>query len=182
MMDVVALRRIVWLQFLFVVMMTGPRAWADSNDLPTAQEPAAVIEPCPVLEGRSALLVRVDGIQNAVGNLRVNLYGANPDDFLVKGKKLYRIELPARTGAMVVCLPLPGAGTYALVAFHDRNANGKVNITKDGFGFSNNPKMRLRRPKHKEVAFVAGPGRTEVDIHLRYIFRYKGKSRAHVSN
>ncbi len=186
MMDLARLRRYMLLPVLFAAALTAQMAWAGSDEVARAEADAIAptkaeaVAPgtCLEADGRTELLVRVDGIRNAVGNLRVNVYDDNPENFLVKGKKLYRLDIPARPGTMEVCVPLPGEGTYALVAFHDQNGNGKVNITKDGFGFSNNPKVRWRRPKHAEAAFVAGPGRTEVDVHLRYLFRDKSKRRA----
>src|SRR5688500_12025725 len=65
--------------------------------------------------GRPAILVNVSGFKNRVGRLRVQLYGGNPGDFLTKGKKLKRIDIPvARTGNMAVCVAVPRAGNYAI--------------------------------------------------------------------
>src|SRR5687768_4619744 len=47
-------------------------------------------------EGASepAVLVNVTGFKNRAGRVRVQLYGSNPSDFLAKGRKLRRIDLP----------------------------------------------------------------------------------------
>src|SRR6476659_7958008 len=77
--------------------------------------PAAAIvgdaEACA--RGDSAVLVRVDGFKERQGMLRVQIYGSNPADFLAKGKKLKRVEVPvAKAGRMDVCVALPGPGNY----------------------------------------------------------------------
>lgn len=53
-------------------------------------------------------------------------------------------------------------GTYAVGAFHDANANGKLDtvfgIPKEGFAFSRNPAMRPRAPYFNEASFKSnGP-------------------------
>ena len=119
---------------------------------------------------RPALLVSVSGFKNRVGTLRVQLYGSNPSDFLSKGKKLRRIDLPVSgSGTMNVCVAVPRPGTYAVAVRHDADANRKTNW-KDGGGFSNNPKVSLidLRPSHREVAVVVGRGVKPVSVVLNY--------------
>ena len=63
-----------------------------------------------------------------------------------------------RRGATNVTLEAPGAGTYAIVIYHDENANTDMDTTfigypTEGFGFSNNPKLFLAPPSHDEAAF-----------------------------
>ena len=118
------------------------------------------------------LTVRAHGLKNTKGNLRLSVYDDVAADFLKKGKKIRRVDVPASGETMNVCLSLPGAGTYALVVLHDQNRDGKVSIFRDGFGASNNP-PGLRRPKYREAAFAVGPGETIVDIDIRYLFGTK---------
>ena len=59
----------------------------------------------------SAVLVRVDGFKVRAGALRVQIYGSNPADFLAKGKKLARVDVPvARDRAFV--FTTDGGATY----------------------------------------------------------------------
>jgi uncharacterized protein (DUF2141 family) len=117
-----------------------------------------------------AALVRVYGFKDRGGNLRVQLYGNNPDDFLEKGKKLKRIDLPVtESGDMNVCIDLPRYGEYAIAVRHDRDANRKSGWN-DGGGFSGNPKLSLTslKPNFEDVSFMAKPGVTIVDVVMNY--------------
>jgi uncharacterized protein (DUF2141 family) len=116
-----------------------------------------------------AALVRTYGFKDRTGNLRVQLYSDDPIEFLESGKKLLRVEVPVTpAGDMSVCVPLPQMGSFAIVVLHDRDANGKLSIWSDGVGFSNNPKLALRKPQHEKVAFSAGSGVTLLDVVLNY--------------
>ena len=116
-----------------------------------------------------AVLVNVSGFKTRAGRVRVQLYGSNPDDFLAKGKKLRRIDLPVTgSGPMRVCVALPKAGRYAVAVRHDIKANGSD--WGDGGGFSNNPKISLMslKPKYQQVAIAVGRGVKPVDVVLNY--------------
>ena len=119
--------------------------------------------------GPSAL-VRIYGFKDHDGMLRVQLYGSNPDDFLAKGKKLKRIELPVvASGDMNVCVALPSYGEYAVAVRHDRDGNGKSGWN-DGGGFSGNPKLSLvnLKPEFEESSFAAREGVAVVDVVMNY--------------
>lgn len=117
-----------------------------------------------------ALLVNVHGFKNSNGRLRVQLYGSNPSEFLAKGKKLRRIELPVSgTGPMRVCIAVPKAGQYAVAVRHDSDGNGKSGWN-DGGGFSRNPDISLTnlKPKYSQVAITVGDGVKPIDVVLNY--------------
>jgi len=123
-------------------------------------------------EGSSgaSVLVRVEDFKDLEGNVRAQIYGSNPDEFLEKGKKLVRVDVPTEGDGQEVCVPLPAPGTYALVILHDRNSNGKADFFSEGFGFSNNPKLSLGPPDAREVMFDAADGPTRMTVTLSYIF------------
>lgn len=125
---------------------------------------------CSAGANRPAMLVSVNGFKNRVGKLRIQLYGGNPSDFLERGKKLKRIDLPVtRAGAMNVCVAVPRTGTYAIAVRHDADNNGKTNWN-DGGGFSNNPKLSLLKlkPSHRSAAVTVGGGVKVVPVVLNY--------------
>lgn len=125
---------------------------------------------CEPGANRPALLVNVHGFKNRIGRVRLQLYGSDPDDFLERGKRVRRVDLPVtRSGAMEVCVAVPRAGVYALAVRHDADANGKTGWN-DGGGFSNNPKLSLMnlKPNHKAAAISVGNGVKPLNIVLNY--------------
>lgn len=116
-----------------------------------------------------AFLVNVSGFKNRSGKLRVQLYGGSPSNFLAKGKKLRRIDLPITAGTMRVCVAVPRPGNYAIAVRHDADGNGKSGWN-DGGGFSRNPDISLTdlKPKYNEVVVPVGNGVKPVDVILNY--------------
>ena len=125
---------------------------------------------CRAGSDQPAILVNVSGFKNRAGRLRVQLYGSNPSEFLAKGKKLRRIDVPvAAAGAMSVCVAVPRPGTYAIAVRHDADGNGRSGWN-DGGGFSRNPKISLvdLKPSLGEVAIPVGNGVKPVTVVLNY--------------
>ncbi len=126
---------------------------------------------CEVAEGEAAVLVHVMNVRTDEGNVRVQTYGSNPEDFLEKGKWLERIDTPLKqAGLFSVCVPVKDPGVYSVVVMHDRNANGKADFFSEGFGFSNNPKLALAPPDGEDVLMEVPAGVTEINVTLTYIF------------
>ena len=119
-----------------------------------------------------AVIVQVRGVKEAAGRIRVQSYPATGGAWLAKGRWINRVEARANTGAMSFCVPVPAAGNYGIAVRHDRNANGKTDINKDGGGFSNNPSiniLNLGKPSVGKVSFYAGTGVTRITINLKYL-------------
>jgi uncharacterized protein (DUF2141 family) len=130
---------------------------------------------CEEAKAAQEVMVRVDGIKDDNGNLRIQLYDDKPDHFLAKGWKLYRRDVAIVGDSMEICVPVPKPGVYALVVIHDENKNGKFDVFSEGFGFSNNPKIRFSTPDLEDVAFKVDPGITTIDIDMKYIFGSRSK-------
>jgi uncharacterized protein (DUF2141 family) len=124
-------------------------------------------------EGKGpAVLVSVRGVKESTGRVRVQSYPATGSAWLTKSRWLHRVESRANAGNMTFCVPIPAAGKYGIAVRHDRNANGKTDISQDGGGFSNNPSiniLNLGKPSVSKVAFQAGPGVTRISINLKYL-------------
>ncbi len=117
-----------------------------------------------------AVLVIVSGLKTRTGRIRVQLYGSNPADFLAKGKKMRRIDVPVTaSGNMPICIAVPKSGNYAIAVRHDADGNGKSGWT-DGGGFSRNPRLTLLdlRPKYQAVAIPVSNGVKPIDVVLNY--------------
>ncbi|RDC61231.1 hypothetical protein HME9302_02451 [Alteripontixanthobacter maritimus] len=120
----------------------------------------------------SAVMVTVDGIDQSSGTMRVQIYRGTEGEWLKKGKWLSRIETRAKNGSMTFCLPVSGPGTYAVAVRHDKNGNGKTDLTTDGGAMSNNPSLNilnLGKPSYKKTAFSVGTGVKSIRIRMRYM-------------
>lgn len=119
-----------------------------------------------------AVLVTVTGISDSAGRVRVQLYRGIESDWLVSGRWLSRIEMPAREGTMSFCMPVPSAGTYGIAVRHDLNGNGRTDLTSDGGAMSNNPSINifnLGRPSYRKTAFQVGNEIKSITIRMRYM-------------
>lgn len=154
------------LGMLFVAGLSLPLL-ASADDPAVTEHDMAM---CAEDASGTSVLVRIEDFKDTEGNVRAQIYSGNPEEFLEKGKKLVRVDVPTTGDGQEVCVPLPAPGTYALVIMHDRNANGKADFFSEGFGFSNNPKLSLGPPDAEEVMFEAKPGTTRMTVNLSYIF------------
>lgn len=143
-------------------------AWAGAGWTALAQPLACHGAPSPV-----RLLVDVQGVRSDHGYVVANLYGPDKRRFLADNGWLAVWRDPARPGTETLCLYLPSPGSYALVMFHDANANGVLDqgpfgIPLEGFGFSNNVRPFLMAPPLRAASFYAGVGDTRLQIRLHY--------------
>ena len=156
---------------LKLFVSTGAAALALAASAAPAQAALGPDAPsCRAGGSNPAVLVNVTGFKHRNGKLRVQLYGSNPADFLAKGKKVRRIDLPVTgSGPMRVCVAVPRTGNYAVAVRHDADGNGKSGWN-DGGGFSRNPKISLMdlKPSYQEVAIPVGKGVKPVDVVLNY--------------
>ena len=117
--------------------------------------------------------VHIHGIRSAQGTVKAVLYGPNPQDFLVKGKKADKEREPAEEGSMTLCVAAREHGQYAVVVYHDENDNHKfdrnwIGLPIEGFGVSNDPTLFLAAPSFEESAFEVNGNLTHVDVEVKY--------------
>lgn len=115
----------------------------------------------------------IDNLRNGRGVVILTLYPDDKARFLKPMGSLYVTKVPARAGTSHACIFVPQPGAYGLALYHDENANGKIDrnglgIPKEGFGFSNNPKIFMSAPGFKSVRFMAGPAATALRIRMKY--------------
>lgn len=121
----------------------------------------AKMEECETLP--YSMLITVKEVRHSEGTITVDLHGDDPETFLRSGTKLDRIRVPATEGETFICIGLETPGIYAFALYHDEDADTKfdknfIGLPAEPFGLSNDPKIRLARPKHEECAFeVTGP-------------------------
>lgn len=159
-------------------LLSSPAAY--SAPLTVAEDDPTIVEQiegkCVAVEGEARIKVRINDLGSEEGNLRIQAYSDNPDEFLEKGFKVMRIDIPA-SDEEDICVAMPGGpGHYAIVVLHDRNSNGSADIFSEGFGFSRNPKLGLSKPDHGEVVTEIPEGVTSLKINLNYVFGDLGEN------
>jgi uncharacterized protein (DUF2141 family) len=136
---------------------------AASPDVPFAQAAA----PAP-----ASLEVTVSGGDNDKGTMRFAVCPVG-SGFPDCGAKAVRTATVAvRNGQARAQFVGLAPGSYAVSAFHDANNNGRLDtflgIPREGFGFSRNPKLRMRAPTFGEAQLLLS-GESVTTISLRYI-------------
>ncbi len=117
------------------------------------------------------MLVRVSGLKQGSGTLKLSLYGSDQSVFLKKQGRLRRIKVPVHgKGPVDICIAVPKPGRYAVAVHHDLNANGDKD-RHDGGGYSNNPRVSLTnmRPSFTSTAVSVGQSPAKVNVRLLYI-------------
>ena len=145
-------------------------AVASSPSLGIAQGRCRPNEPGP------ALLVSIHGLRDRQGAIKLEVYPSNDRDFLADdnvlvnaGKVFRRVYEPVpRQGAVQLCIRLPLAGTYSLLAMHDRDSDHRFGMSVDGIGFAGNPRLGWTKPRAEAARVVAGSKLTSVTIVMNY--------------
>ncbi|MGB9354243.1 MAG: DUF2141 domain-containing protein [Azonexus sp.] len=136
----------------------------------------AVLLSCLLLAGHaqgeeSRLVVKLQGVRDATGSLRASLY-RDPETFRKEDKAVKVISVPAAKGDAELVFDNVPPGRYAIMAYHDENADQKLNLRlgmfpTEGYGLSNNPKV-MGPPKFADSAFDVAGAKTSIDINLAY--------------
>jgi uncharacterized protein (DUF2141 family) len=148
--------------------------------------PTATAQPVPIIgedaalcasgSGVPAALIHVNGLIDRSGVLRAELYPATDQDWLgdrkrivAEGKTHRRVvaELPV-SGPVQICVKLPRPGVYAFAIIHQRGPSTSFAFTKDGIGFTNNPRLYFSKPAAAKVAYPFGPETTSVSVIMNY--------------
>ena len=123
---------------------------------------------------KGSILIHIENIKNTNGRIAIALYNSE-EGFPDKPEMAYALANTSINGTSraVVIENIP-YGTYALSILHDENANDKMDKTwigkpKEGFGTSNNPKIRLRAPKFEESGFLLDSEGIAIAINMKYL-------------
>lgn len=132
---------------------------------------------CRSGESGPALLVEATGMKDRTGNMKLEVYPSNEKDFLADdnilvaaGKTFRRVEVPVpQSGPVVLCVRIPGPGTYAVSVLHDRNTDRRFNWKIDGIGFSGNPKLGWSKPNYRKSSVnVSSGGVSKIQVTMNY--------------
>lgn len=117
------------------------------------------------------IVLTLDGVKNATGNLRASLYDL-PETFRKEDKAVKVINVPAVEGkTQIIFKDLP-PGRYAIMVYHDEDGDEKLKLRfgmfpLEGYGLSNNPKV-MGPPKFADSAFEHAGSTTNITIPLTY--------------
>lgn len=124
-----------------------------------------------------AVLAHIEGLKDRKGELKLELYPANEQDFLrddrdlIKEGKLFRrirVATP-QTGPVAMCMRVPRPGRYALLFTHNRDGKNKFSIWSDGAGFASNQKLGRSRPRLAQALIDVHAGVTTVTMRAQYL-------------
>ncbi|WP_294343721.1 DUF2141 domain-containing protein [Prosthecochloris sp.] len=123
---------------------------------------------------KGRIAIRIDNIRNSKGTLGIALFKSETG-FPDKPEKAFAFASIAtkESPGEIVIENIP-YGTYALSVLHDENENRKMDKTwvgkpKEGFGTSNNPKVRFGPPKFDESGFVLDRENISIVIDMMYL-------------
>lgn len=128
----------------------------------------------PPLPVSTALRINVEKLRSAKGRVLAALYRSEKA-FGKPVEALVALGTPTAEGNAIVAFSALSPGEFAVLLFHDENENGKLDtglfgIPKEGYGASNDPKMRMGPPRWREARFLLTGASAERDfsIRLRY--------------
>lgn len=129
----------------------------------------------PVLFGAAAeaadLRVAVGGVRSAEGQVKLMLFD-RAEGFRKEDRARAVLALPAAPGALAAHFRDLPAGRYAIVAYHDENGDGRLNLRlgmfpKEGYGLSNNPKVS-GPPRFDDSTFDVAAEGARIEVRLSY--------------
>lgn len=125
----------------------------------------------PASAADTTLIVTVGQVKPGAGNLRAGLY-RDPATFRKEDKALAVVSAAATADHVELRFPGLAPGRYAIMAYHDENADGALNLRfgmfpTEGYGLSNNPKVS-GPPAFADSAFEVSGSETRINIDLRY--------------
>ena len=124
-----------------------------------------------------AILTTIVGLKDRKGDLKLELYPANEQDFLKddrdlikQGKLFRRIRVPTpAAGAVQLCMRVPRPGRYALLFTHNRDGKNKFSFWSDGAGFVSTSKLGRSRPKLAQAVVTVPAGVASITIRAQYL-------------
>lgn len=124
-----------------------------------------------------AILANISGLKDRIGDVRLELYPPDEDDFLKddhklirEGKTFRRVVVPTpKSGPVALCIRAPRPGRYALLFTHNRDNKNKFSFWSDGAGFPSNQRLGRSRPHLDQALITVGQGVTVTNIRAQYL-------------
>jgi uncharacterized protein (DUF2141 family) len=138
--------------------------------LALALSAARVGEAAPVAPG---IHIRVTGLRSSRGQVICTLFNSPQGYPSDERKSLAKLTVPIKDRSADINFNGVAPGKYALVMFHDENANGEfdfnsLGMPREGYAFSNNVRPLFSAPSFKAAAFDYPGGNLSLTIEMRY--------------
>lgn len=150
------------------LLLSSPLVTADAAEPANSQ----------VIGQTCRITVRVAELHQPEGLLGVALY-TTKKGFPDKPERAWQSTVKKLEGPVPVFVfdNIP-YGTYAVSVLHDKNSNGKmdktfIGIPKEGFGVSNNPRIKYGPPSFSEAEFTAKGKKVELIVAMNYFKKDK---------
>jgi uncharacterized protein (DUF2141 family) len=117
----------------------------------------------------------ISNIRNKEGLIRIGVFNSGngyPDNPLYSFSPS---KDTIKSGKLRIFIPLKEPGSYSLSILDDENSNGKMDylfriMPREGFGFSNNPKITSRKaPSFEQTSFLFEKGIMQISVRMVYI-------------
>jgi uncharacterized protein (DUF2141 family) len=119
------------------------------------------------------LVIHVDGFRNRKGVIGCAVFQSTNGWPEEDDKAYTRAAIPITGDVAILSFAAIPPGRYGIACLQDENANHHLErnifrVPKEGFGFSNNPRVTFSAPSWKEASVEETCPATRVDIHLIY--------------
>lgn len=135
-----------------------------------AAPPASHAEACEGAPSANKLTIVIEGVRSTRGQITASLYPDDKSTFLAKNGALKVWRAPAEAPSTEMCIWLKAPGTYGVAAYHDANANDRLDLgmlgPSEDYGFSRNPRIMFSKPSLASVRFPTTGADTIVHIRL----------------
>jgi uncharacterized protein (DUF2141 family) len=119
------------------------------------------------------LIVNLQGMRNLNGQVHICLT-RSADHFPDCAGDPAAIKRSMQTNLAVHFAIDAPPGAYALSVIHDENGNGRLDtrlgIPREGFAFSNNPRIWFGPPSFTAARFQLPPEGTALNVQMKYMF------------
>lgn len=122
---------------------------------------------------QSAYEVRltVDDVKESIGLMTAELYRNDNKNFLQSEGRISKTRFAAIAPQTTFCIEVPEPGQYAIVVYHDENANlrvdkGAFGIPTEPWAISNDPPIRFGPPSVEDSLITVGDGGADVHVAL----------------
>lgn len=117
------------------------------------------------------LEILIAGLRSQDGNVLVAIY-KDAETYLEREGFYRRMVIPADSASLFGVISDLPAGEYSVAVLHDENDNNKMDtrfrIPREGYGFSNNVRPRVRVPSFADTSFTVGNERKRLEIEMQY--------------